>query len=190
MIEMNRTQEIAEIRAGAADEWPVCPACGVAPRRAAAKFCATCGRDLDEPDYRPADQLRASYRWRREEGLGVRHDNPLAAIYEHRRAPVASRLRRQKFFPRASSSQRAPDDYRNAATETAFVLVAYCFIPFFGLALAPCAVVFGCAGLVCARRSSHRRSSRAAAHAIAYGVALFGAQVFICWALFGAARGF
>ena len=184
---MNLTEEIAGTGAPAAGEPPACPACGAVSRRAAAKFCATCGRSLEDPDYRPADHLRASYRWRREEALGVRHDNPLATIYEHRRAFVASHLPRQKFFPRASSMKRAPDDYRNAATETAFVLVAYCFIPFFGLLLAPCAVVFGCAGLVCARRSSHRRGAGAAAHAVAYGVVLFGAQVFICWALFGAA---
>jgi ribosomal protein L37AE/L43A len=184
---MNRTEHIAETRERAANDSPACPACGAASRRAAAKFCATCGRSLDDPDYRPADQLRASYRWRREEAFGARHDNPLAAIYEHRRAFVASRPPRQRFFPRASSAKRAPDEYRNAATETAFVLVAYCFMPLFGLALAPCAVVFGCAGLVCARRSTHRRGSRAAAQAVAYGVVLFGAQVFICWALFGAA---
>jgi ribosomal protein L37AE/L43A len=183
-MEMNRTEEIAEISARAAGESPVCPACGAASRRAAAKFCATCGRSLADPDYRPADQLRASYRWRREEPAGAPHDNPLAAIYEHQRAFAALPLPRGKFLPRASP-RRAPDDHRNAATETAFVLVAFCFIPFFGLLLAPCAVVFGCAGLVCARRSSRRRGARAAAHAVAYGVALFGAQVFIWWALFG-----
>jgi hypothetical protein len=182
---MNRTEDIAKVEARAADESPVCPACGAAAQRAAAKFCATCGRGLDDPYYRPADQLRASYRWRREESLSVVHDNPLATIYEHRRAFAASHRARQKFFPRASSKNHAPDDYRNAATGTAFVLVAYCFIPFFGLLLAPCAVVFGCAGLVCALRSSHRRGTRAAAHAIIYGVVLFGAQVFICWALVG-----
>ncbi|HVG28437.1 MAG TPA: hypothetical protein VM864_01825 [Pyrinomonadaceae bacterium] len=183
---MNRTEDIAETVARAAGESPVCPACGAASRRAAAKFCATCGRGLDDPDYRPADHLRASYRWRREEASGARHDNPLAAIYEHRPAFVAPHLPRRKVSPRAPSTKRAPDDYRNAATETAFILVAFCFIPFLGLLLAPCAVVFGCAGLVCARRSSHRRGARAAAHAVAYGVILFGAQVFICWALFGA----
>jgi ribosomal protein L37AE/L43A len=182
---MNRTEDVAETRARAADESPACPACGAVSRRAAAKFCATCGRSLADPDYRPADQLRASYRWRREEAVTARHDNPLATIYEHRHAFAASRVAREKLFPRASSARRGRDDYRNAATKTAFVLVAYCFIPFFGLMLAPCAVVFGCAGLVCARRSSHRRGSRAAAHAVAYGVVIFGAQVFIWWALFG-----
>lgn len=182
---MNRREDIAEIEARAADGLPVCPACGAVSQRAAAKFCATCGRSLEDPDYRPADQLRASYRWRREESRSVTRDNPLATIYEHRPAFVAPRLARQKFFPRASSVNRAPDDYRNAATETAFVLIAYCFTPFFGLLLAPCAIVFGCAGVACARRSSHRRGTRAAAHALAYGVVLFGAQIFICWALFG-----
>jgi hypothetical protein len=182
---MNRAEDIKEIEARAAGESPVCPACGAVSRRAAAKFCATCGRSLDDSDYRPADQLRASYRWRREESLRVTHDNPLATIYEHRRAFVAAHRARQKFFPRAPSMNRATDDYRNAATETAFVIVAFCFIPFLGLLLAPCAVVFGCAGLVCARRSSHRRGTRAAAHAVVYGVVLFGAQVFICWTLFG-----
>jgi hypothetical protein len=180
---MNRAEDIKETEARAADGSPVCPACGAASHRVAAKFCATCGRSLDDTDYRPADQLRASYRWRREESLSVTHDNPLATIYEPRRAFAASHRARQKFFPRASSMNRAPDDYRNAATATAFVLVAYCFIPFFGLVLAPCAIVFGCAGLVCARRSTHRRGSRAAAHAIIYGVVLFGAQVFIAWTL-------
>ncbi|MCA1629566.1 MAG: hypothetical protein LC774_04195 [Acidobacteria bacterium] len=169
---MNRTEEMAETGARAASESPVCPACGAASRRAAAKFCATCGRSLEDPDYRPAERLRASYRWRREEALGgARRDNALATVYEHRPAFASSHLRREKFFPRArgsSSARRGRDDYRNAATETAFVLVAFCFIPFFGLLLAPCAVVFGCAGLVCARRSSHRRGSREAACAVAY----------------------
>ena len=184
---MNCAEEMAETGAPAAGESPACPACGAASRRAAAKFCATCGRSLEDPDYRPAERLRASYRWRREEALGSQRDNALATVYEHRPAFASSRLRRQKFFPRArgSSAQRSLDDYRNAATETAFVLVAFCFVPFFGLLLAPCAVVFGCAGLVCARRSSHRRGSRAAAHAVVYGVVLLGAQVFIWWALFG-----
>jgi hypothetical protein len=180
---MNRTEYMAETEARAADAPHACPACGGAARRAAAKFCATCGRSFSDLDYCPADQLRASYRWRREDALGARHDNPLAAIYEHRRPSVASRLARQKFLRRASASGRAAHDYRNAATDTAFVLVAYCFIPFFGLMLAPCAVVFGCAGLVCARRSTHRRGSRAAARSVAYGVVLFGVQVFICWTL-------
>jgi hypothetical protein len=156
--------------------------------RAAAKFCATCGRSLGDPDYRPADQLRASYRWRREEAPGARHDNPLAAIYEHRPAFAAPHLPRQKSFTRAARAGRAREGYRNAATEKAFVLVALCFIPFVGLLLAPCAVVLGCAGLVCASRASHRRGARAAAQAVAYGVVLFGAQVFICWALFGGAE--
>jgi hypothetical protein len=42
-----------------------CPACGAVARRASARYCATCGRGLGERDYRPAESLRASYRWQR-----------------------------------------------------------------------------------------------------------------------------
>jgi ribosomal protein L37E len=142
-----------QARATVAVGLPSCPACGARALRAAARYCATCGRGLRERDYRPADRLRASYRW------------PSITQPPARRAlPV-----------RPAASWR----HRNEQTARGYVFLAYALLPFVGVVFCACAVACCTAGLCEAMRAKQTAAEFEARRGLAYTVLLAGAQAFI-----------
>lgn len=129
---------------------PTCPACGAPARRAAARYCATCGRGLRVRDYTPADQLRASYRW----------------------PNVTPR-------PRAHATAAPLWRHRNEQTARGYVFLAYALIPFVGVVFCACAFACCAAGLRAARLSRHHAEAAAARRGVAYAALLAGAHTFV-----------
>jgi ribosomal protein L37E len=144
----------------------VCPACGAAARRAAAHFCATCGRGLRERAYAPTDSLLASYHHQ--------HRRP-AMLFEAK----TSGVRVQGKPERANVF----DNEGNTAAAIALVLVCSALVPYIGILFCPLAVMAGGFGLFEARVTPHMGGSRLAACCIVFGFVIAGAQVLL-WGLF------
>lgn len=199
---MSRTNDenVAAGSGARADALPACGACGAAARRAPARFCATCGRSLREREYRPADGLRASYRWQTSAELsrrsresvpprgGARRAERLSAPSRPRpRADVNSRARFDELAPAwpdeasrrarpTSANRRARTSRRNEPTAHAYVLMAYALMPYVGIFFCPAAVVCGAVGLRRAGRERHPAAEREAERSIVYAILLFGAH--------------
>ena len=131
----------------------MCPACGARGWRAAARYCATCGRGLREREYSPADRLRASYRW-----------------------PAVTQPARRECHARAVRLRRRR---RNEQTERGYVFLAYSLLPFVGLVFCVCAYAYCKAGLRDALACRRKHAASEARRGVAYAVLLAGAQAFI-----------
>ena len=143
----------------------LCPACGGAPRRATARFCATCGRKLDCADYLPTDQLRASYHLHRPSHVS---QTSLFANKKYAASPLAS----------VGDFRRG----RNSASTMAMTFVAYALVPYFGTLFCFCAVAMGVVGLLAAARTPRRDEWLASLLSIVLGLLIFCAQLFL-WSI-------
>ena len=149
---------------------PSCPACGARARRGAARFCATCGRGLDDGGYVPADSLRASYRFGR--GHGARR----VAVVEKGRGGRAGEGRR--------ASIAASSTLDDGAARTALAFATYALVPYLGILFCPGAVVLGGVAYVRARRAPQAGGRRAALFNVGLGLVLLAAQLFLWWLLY------
>ncbi|HEX8069896.1 MAG TPA: hypothetical protein VF546_08095 [Pyrinomonadaceae bacterium] len=148
---------------------PVCPACGARARRAAARFCATCGRDLREHYYRPADTLRASYH---------QQHHPPPMMPGHADHPACIRPRRPAATQAAWPAARA-----DGATRLATTFATYALVPYLGILFCPGALVLGLVGCLRApRRGTHARA--AARRAVLFACAITTAQLCLWWLLY------
>ena len=147
----------------------VCPACGARARRLSARFCATCGRGLQELGYLPTDTLRASYHHQYQQP-------PLMPGHQPHRTCVARPL------PRTPHGVRRSVPY-NSATRLARAFVMYALVPYIGAIFCTGAVVFGVVGFLRARRAPPRGNPRAAARCILLGLVIFSAHLFLWWLL-------
>ena len=152
----------------------MCDACGAGARRAAARFCATCGHALGG-GYFPTDALRASYRFER------------APVSQRLAASRGSRAPRGAYARgRAARAGREPMPRRNeggaAATATAFVV--YSLVPYLGILFCPGALLFGGVGLVRAWRAPQSGRARAAALSLALALLVLCAQLLLWWILY------
>ena len=148
----------------------VCPACGAAGRRAGARFCATCGRELrGAAEYFPLDSLRASYH-----------------LQDRRAAARVGRLVAHTSRAAAPPRPRAMplDRNSNGAAGVALAFVTYSLVPYLGILFCPGALVMGGVGLLRAQRAPHVGGRRAAATSIVLGVIILGAQIFLWWILY------
>lgn len=147
---------------------PSCPACGATARRAAARYCHTCGRAFAiDGEYLPADALRASYHQQREvtrPSLRVRHKSDAYA-----RESVARKERGKLPF--------APS--YNSAAALALAAIVYALIPFIGIIFCPGAILCGTYGAVRARRSLAMDGWRASLFSIVAAVLIFCLQVWL-----------
>lgn len=148
-----------------------CPACGAAARRAEARFCATCGRTLDE-SYLPADALRSSYylqqqRPRRQGQSGLQ--------------PVRMAARGPRHAP-ALPVSRTLDN--NGATATALAFVTYSLVPYLGILFCPGAIVMGGIGLLRSVRAQQRGGRRASYASIILGLVILCVQILLWWILY------
>jgi hypothetical protein len=143
---------------------PVCPACGEKARRNKARFCATCGRSLED-QYRPADALRASYHLHRpaggREGRPARPSQPLP-----KKRPVSTML---------------PEVNRNGASTTALAFTTYALVPFLGILFVPGAVLIGAVGLIYSYHAPQKGGRRASVASVFCGIAILGVQLLLWW---------
>lgn len=157
-----------------------CAACGSVARRADARFCSTCGRNLGE-DYFPTDSLRASY--------GFESRTPAPTASRHRAAPSQPPFhhqthRRVRRTGGAVKSDFMPQQNRNGASTTALAFVTYALVPYLGILFCPGALLLGGIGLLRSYRSPHLGGRRASAMGIAFGMVVFGAQLLLWWILY------
>jgi hypothetical protein len=143
-----------------------CPACGTTARRASARFCATCGRTLED-GYLPADALRSSYHLQQQR-RHFKSQPPKPAL--RAQAPVARPLR------------NAPNG--NGASMTALAFVTYSLVPYLGILFCPGAIFMGGLGLLKAHRAPHRGGRRASYAAIIFGLVILCAQLLLWWILY------
>ena len=156
-------------------EWATeraCPACGAAARRAAARFCAVCGRTLDE-SYLPADALRSSY-YLQQERLGCQAQ-PSA------RQPALTAARGSRRLP-AKPFDKATNI--NNASATALAFVTYSLVPYLGILFCPGAIVMGGFGLLTWHRAPQRGGRRASYASIILGLVILCVQIFLWWILY------
>jgi hypothetical protein len=156
----------------------VCDACGARARRASARFCATCGRELGG-GYFPTDLLRASYRF---ESVPVSHS------LEASRGPERARVVRWGAYTRRRPA-RAGREFMPRRTEsgpaaTAMAFVTYALVPYLGILFCPGALLFGGVGLVRAWRSPRPGQARAAAVSLLLGFVVLCAQLLLWWILY------
>lgn len=163
----SETSHLGESKAEASvEQLRACPACGDVARREEARFCATCGRSLDQ-GYLPADALRSSYH------------------LQHR--PVTGKGRRSKGGAAAQGKNQmastfAPSGQNNAAT-IALAFMTYSLVPYLGILFSPGAVLLGTFGLVYSFRAPHRAGRRAAYASLAFGLLILGVQILLWWVI-------
>lgn len=142
-----------------------CPACGAVGHRGHAQFCLTCGRELRETTYRPADALRSSY---------------------HLQQRLHPFMRQQESITRShrSVSRRVATPNRNGASSTALAFATYALVPYLGILFCPGAVLMGGIGLIRQWRVPHLGGRNASYAGVICGVVIFSAQVFLWWILY------
>lgn len=145
-----------------------CPACGTTARRAGARFCATCGRRLNE-SYLPSDALRASYHLQQQRL--VRQSQPRSLAL-----PAPARA--------ASPALPAHPSRTNGASTTALAFVTYSLVPYLGILFCPGAIVMGGLGLLNWHRAPHSGGRRASSAAIIFGLVILSVQMFLWWILY------
>ncbi|HEY0078222.1 MAG TPA: hypothetical protein VGB73_06220 [Pyrinomonadaceae bacterium] len=155
------------------DAPPACPACGGEARRAGARFCATCGRGLDDEGYLPSDAIRSSYHYQQQRppvSVPKRAPAALKPSHDERRG-----VRRVSLFAQN----------RNAASQTALAFVTYALVPYLGILFCPGALVMGGLGLLHARRLTQADDGRRASlMSILLSLLIFAAQLFLWWILY------
>ncbi|MDX6693854.1 MAG: hypothetical protein QOF02_1457 [Blastocatellia bacterium] len=151
-----------------------CPACGTTARREAARFCATCGRDLNG-SYLPADALRSSYY--------MQQQRPGRRAKQSARPQV---LMTERALRDESTQQQMPKaaTINNSASSTALAFVTYSLVPYLGILFCPGAIVMGGLGLLRFRRVPQRGGRRASYLSIILGFVILCAQIFLWWILY------
>jgi len=159
------------------EETRACDACGSRARRAAARFCATCGHALGG-GYFPTDALRASYRFERA---------PVSQCLEASRGPVRARVRSGAYTrrrPARAGRAMMPRRSENGAAATAMAFVTYALVPYLGILFCPGALLFGGVGLVRAWRAPRPGYARAAVVSLVLGLLVLCAQLLLWWILY------
>jgi hypothetical protein len=155
----------------------VCAACGARSRRASARFCATCGRELGG-GYFPTDSLRASYRF---------ESAPVSHSLEASRGPTRARVHWGAYTRRPSARagrKFMPRGTESSAASTAMAFVTYALVPYLGILFCPGALLFGSVGLIRAWRAPHTGHTRAAATSLLLGLLVLCAQLLLWWILY------
>jgi hypothetical protein len=150
-----------------------CAACGAAPRRAGARFCAACGHNLGE-DYFPTESLRASYSFER----GASREAPrVSGAPPPRRRPRVRTAARPRVEFMSSNKE-------NGAAATGLAFVTYALVPYLGILFCPGALLMGGLGLWRAGRAPGAEGRRAAALSIALGLVILCVQLVLWWVLY------
>lgn len=97
----------------------ICPACGTAAARAAARFCSVCGKILTE-DYEPLDRLRASYRLQ-----GKSFGFEKIPNQKNQKPEIVNLF----------------EENKNSASDAACAFVVYSLVPYLGILFCPLALL-------------------------------------------------
>jgi ABC-type Fe3+ transport system permease subunit len=125
----------------------------------AAKFCAVCGKILNQ-DYAPLDSLWASYNLqRRSESRQVEQSEPVE-IKELFETP------------------------RNGAAATAMAFVVYSLVPYLGILFCPGAILMGGIGLAVSYQKPQLGGRQTATYSICLGAIVAAIQVLLWWLLY------
>jgi len=162
---------------------PVCPACGGAARRRAARFCSTCGRNLIHGSYLPADSLRSSYH---RQGLKDTASRPASGDQQPARGRAAARSAPVKLSVRLSPSRNGATVSIAAAIAVAHAFVIFSLVPYLGVFFCPGALLSGGIALMRARRFPQPPpgSVRASAISLLLAAGICTAQLFLWWLLY------
>ncbi|HEV2705038.1 MAG TPA: hypothetical protein VGV59_03890 [Pyrinomonadaceae bacterium] len=166
-----------------------CPACGAARRRSSARFCATCGRELNAGGYLPLDAIRASYHLQNSRTGSAMRDMAAARL-PHAAASSSMTASTVATAPSRRESRRKQQrampftKNNNSASTTALAFVTYALVPYLGILFCPGALVLGGIGLARARRAPHDGGRRASVMSISMGLLLLGVQLLLWWILY------
>lgn len=146
-----------------------CPACSACAREQA-RFCATCGRAL-EGSYFPSDALRSSY-----------HQQE---TYEKKlRGTIQHKCDEKKEKQEESAIGNIFTVENNNVAKMALVCATYALIPYLGILLCPCALLFGGVGLIHSYRFAKYDGRKAAIASIVLGVLILCVQLVLWWLLY------
>jgi hypothetical protein len=139
-------------------EFLICSACGAQAQRLNSKFCAICGKIMNQ-DYAPLDALWASYNLQsRSESQKV--EKPQQEIKE--------------LFKKPS----------NGAAATAMAFVVYSLVPYLGILFCPGAILMGGIGLAVSYKKPQLGGRQTATYSICLGAIITAIQVLLWWLLY------
>ncbi|MDQ4122707.1 MAG: hypothetical protein M3209_14815 [Acidobacteriota bacterium] len=144
----NRTSQILQI----------CAACGAKAQRLNSKFCAICGKIMNQ-DYAPLDSLWASYN-------------------------LQSRKESQKVVKPKQEIKELFEKPRNNAAATAMAFVVYSLVPYLGILFCPGAILMGGIGLAVSYQKPQLGGRQAATYSICLGAIITAIQVLLWWLLY------
>lgn len=147
--EQSKLKEYAELL--------ICSACGANANRLSAKFCAVCGKILNQ-DYAPLDALWSSYN-------------------------LQQRAKSQKIEkqPEVKELFEKP---RNGAAATAMAFVVYSLVPYLGILFCPGAILMGGIGLAVSYQKPQLGGRQTATYSICLGAIISAIQVLLWWLLY------
>lgn len=137
----------------------ICSACGANANRAAAKFCAVCGKILTQ-DYAPLDRLWSSYNLQQR------------AKTNKVEKPVPTEIK--DLFEKP----------RNGAAATAMAFVVYSLVPYLGILFCPGAILMGGIGLAVSYQKPQLGGRQTATYSICLGAIVTAIQVLLWWLLY------
>lgn len=136
----------------------ICSACGANANRATAKFCAVCGKLLNQ-DYAPLDALWSSY------NLQTRNES-------------------QKIAQPKQEIKDLFEKPRNGASATAMAFVVYSLVPYLGILFCPGAILMGGIGLAVSYQKPQLGGRQTAAYSICLGAIITAIQIVLWWLLY------
>ncbi len=144
----NRTSQLLQI----------CAACGAQAQRLNSKFCAICGKIMNQ-DYAPLDSLWASYN-------------------------LQTRSESQKVAQPKQEIKELFEKPRNGAATTAMAFVVYSLVPYLGILFCPGAILMGGIGLAVSYQKPHLGGRQTATYSICLGAIIAAIQVLLWWLLY------
>ena len=136
----------------------ICSACGASANRATAKFCAVCGKTMNQ-DYAPLDALWSSYN-----------------LQAHNKT--------QTVVQPQSEIKELFEKPRNGASATAMAFVVYSLVPYLGILFCPGAILMGGIGLAVSYQKPHLGGRQTATYSICLGAIITAIQVLLWWLLY------
>lgn len=135
-----------------------CSACGANANRLTAKFCAVCGKILNQ-DYAPLDSLWSSYN-------------------------LQTRSEAEKLEKNKSEIKDLFDKPGNGAAATAMAFVVYSLVPYLGILFCPGAILMGGIGLAVSYQKPQLGGRQTATYSICLGAIITAFQILLWWLLY------
>lgn len=178
--EKARNKASASDTSGDAITTRACPACGSTAQRKDARFCATCGRRLNDEGYVAADAVRASYHLHRRSSASSSSDERIRPAHKNRSPKShAATLRVMRSSPPALFVTT-----RNSAAATALAFLTFAIVPYLGILFCPGAIVMGIIGFWTSARAPALGGRSASVFSIIAGLVVCAVHIFLWWILY------